>query len=377
MAKKQKAVKIKRYKNTMTSSKGKKTKNILKNIFAALISVVVLVGIGFLISGPILNFLDGSSSNQIESNSSENQTNENQNTQNTENTQETVPEATTIPTITQVENKVYYNANVNQLTDEDTLASLVDILKAKGITHCLVPVKDSQGYVYYDSENEFANSAKNQIILNAELIINTLAENNITAVANISVFRDNTITVLNRDTSIFYLNTDARWLDNELAAGGKSWANPVHEDTQDYIMDIIKEVMAFGYTEILFTDYQIPHEGYLAGMDFRATDDQLVAAMSDFMDLIEGQAIKNNVDTIFTVDLASFKANDYSRYTQNPLELFNGEILFTTRTDSVLLEEDTEFINNISDEYQVDTGLWITDIAQDQDISSVDNYVKR
>ncbi len=375
MAKKQKAMKIKRYKNTMSASKGKKAKNVFKNIFAALIAVVVLVGIGFLISGPILNFLDAAGSIEIQDN--ENQTNETENANNQATNEEVTPEATTIPTIKEVTNKVYYNANVNQLTNEDTLASLIDILKAKDITHCIVPVKDSQGFVYYDSDNDYAYGAKNQVLLNSELIINTLAENGIVAVANISVFKDNMITVLNRETSIFYLNTDARWLDNELAAGGKAWSNPASQETQDYIMAIVKETIENGYTEILFSDYQIPHEGYLAGMDFRASDEELINEMSELLSLIKGQAIKNNVDTIFTVDLASFKANDYSRYTQNPLELFDGEILFTTRTDSVLLEEDTNFINSIADEYQVKTGLWITDIAQDTQISGVDNYVKR
>ncbi len=381
MAKKQKAVKIKRYKNSMNPSKGKKASSTIKNVFIGAITIGLLIGVGFLISGPFINFLDSMGTSE------DTKDNQQELTQQEDSLNETTDEIQpniqnededTAITLPEVDNKIYYNANVNQLTDEDALASLVDVLKSKNITHCIIPVKDSQGYVYFDFENDYANEAKNQIILDGELVISTLAENGIEAVGGISVFKDNLITVINRDTSIFYLNTDSRWLDNELSAGGKAWANPANEDTRDYIMAIVEEAIDLGFKEILFNDYQIPHQGYLAGMDFKVSEEELVNQMSEFSKELTEVASKEDVDVIFSVDLASFKASDYSRYTQNPLELFDGEILFMARTDSVLLEEDTNYISSLAGEYSLDgTGIWIIDIAQDQDIQGVENFVKR
>ncbi len=379
MAKKQKAVKIKRYKNSMNPSKGKNTSSFIKKSVASLAIIGVLVGVGFFISEPFMNFLDDMGNSAPSANSQAITEATSSETEVASQTSEnTTDNELSTPVITQIDNKVYYNANVNELVDEDTLASLIDVLKAKNITHCIIPIKDSQGYVYYDSENDYAYQAKNELLVNSDMVIETLTENGIIPVASISVFKDNLITVLNRNTSIFYQNTDARWLDNELAAGGKAWANPANEETQEYMMDIIKETMDLGFTEILLNDYQIPHQGYLAGMDFKVSVAELEEQMKVFAQSIIEEANDNGVHTIFTVDLASFKANDYSRYTQNPLEMFDGEILFLARTDSVLLEEDTNYISSLNSQYNLGaTGLWITDIAQDQNIDGVDNFVKR
>ncbi len=379
MAKKEKAIKIKRYKNSMNSSKSTKVKSVLKKGLAGALLIALIVGAGYFIGRPVVNFIVNIGENENNSSiTEENTNNENNNdeTQTTQNTENLDNEEEAI-TITEVDNKVYYNANINELSSEDAILSLVDTLKAKGVTHCIVPIKDANGYVYFDSENEYANQAKNQILLNPDDVIATLAKNNITTVAGISVFKDNLITVINRDTSIFYLNTDARWLDNELSAGGKAWANPANEDTRNYIMDLTKEVIEYGFLEILFLDYQIPHSGYLVGMDFKVSESELQNYMSDFANSLIEEAAKNNVDTIFGVDLASVKSNDYSRYTNNPMEMFTTEILFLARTESVLLEEDAAFINNLSSQYNIDTGLWIMDIASDQTINGVTNFVKR
>ncbi len=371
MAKKQKPIKIKRYKDSMKSSKSYARKAFLQKAVAVMLVMALLVSLTsfayFIVLPYVTSFLNDSNNDVIPTPTVP------PISDSAVNSEELQIDTTPAPLL--VQDKVYYTASVYDFQTEETILNLIDTLKQKNVTHCAVYLKDENGNVNYESENEFAKLAQSVTIIDIENAIAMLNENDIEFTAIISAFKDDLYSINNRPSAIFYGDTDARWLDNALTAGGKGWINPSNEEGQNYIKDLVNEVIDFGVSDIIIADYQIPQYGVLDQMNFFVSDDELKTQMQSFAKELQQTANVNNTNLSFIIDYQSFKLGDYAHYTQNPLEMLSGNIIFKASIESLALQEDLVYIADLKERYNLtSTGILINDIAQGYIIENIDNY---
>ena len=216
MARKQKPVKIKRYKNSMGTSTSSVYK--IKQLIPVIGIVLALVLVGFLLGKPLLAMLSGagddSSSSQPDTSSqpvvsqpveSQPQPEPSEIPDNSENN-------VTVPPVIQ-KTKVYYYADVNLLTTENGIDSVISQMQAKNATHLVFDLKNKDGNLLYASQNQYGSQLVADKTVDLSLLTAKLSAADITPVARIYTFMDKMISTVERSTAVMYQGTDTRCSD--------------------------------------------------------------------------------------------------------------------------------------------------------------------
>jgi len=124
----------------------------------------------------------------------------------------------------------------------------------------LVEAKGSDGIVCFKSENETAaaNGTVWSRAYDPAQVVSEIKAAGMRPAARIWAFRDPLLSAERRDLAVLYGNTEARWLDNSLQNGGKSWLNPCSDEVQQYLIDLALELTNAGFEEIVVTGLQFP-----------------------------------------------------------------------------------------------------------------------
>ena len=121
--------------------------------------------------------------------------------------------------------------SISGLSSAEQAASTAQSLVAEGVRYAVVPCKDSQGYVYYQSGVATAQSSISATTFDA---------------------------YVDRSLAVRYQDTDYFWLDAAADAGGKPWLNPYSDGSVAYITALIDEVRAMGFEQVWLTGVQFP-----------------------------------------------------------------------------------------------------------------------
>ena len=145
-----------------------------------------------------------------------------------------------------------------QLTDEAAIRSAARQLKAQGMTYAILTLKDTAGQVYYASQTAVgaANAAPTQVELTS--VASIFKEEGLVPVAALTAFRDPAGARADHALAIRYQGQEYLWLDNKASAGGNPWLNPYAAETVQYIGDLIAEVHAAGFDQVLLENVQFP-----------------------------------------------------------------------------------------------------------------------
>ena len=159
MARKNKPVKIKRYKNSMGTGTNAVYK--IKRIVPVVLGIVVLVLAGFLMGQPIMNMLAGETdtssqsqkpSSKVETSSKVEVSSKTETTsQPIASEDESSANAQDTPLVVE-KNRVYYYADAVAISTEAGLDGVVAKVKAAGATHLVFDVKNQDGTVMYISQ---------------------------------------------------------------------------------------------------------------------------------------------------------------------------------------------------------------------------------
>lgn len=147
---------------------------------------------------------------------------------------------------------------ITGVRDAAAAAATAQQLAQQGIKYAVLPLKDSQGYVYYPSGAPAAQGSIAATTFDAAAAAAALRDAGITPVASICAFRDPIAPNANRTMAMRYQDTDYFWLDAARDAGGKPWLNPYSEEAVGYIGALIAEARGMGYEQIWLTGVQFP-----------------------------------------------------------------------------------------------------------------------
>lgn len=186
---------------------------------------------------------------------------------------ETAPEATPTPAPTPTPEPTpppplakgkWVFASLGNFGSPEAIAAAAQNYADQGVQYVVVPMKDSNGYLYYTSALPDAAGSVAAKTIDAAAVADALAEKGIIPVASICAFQDPIAVYTNRDMGIHFQGGDYMWLDNTKEAGGKPWADPWSPAAVNYVAGIIGEANAMGYKTVLVSGMQFPywHDNY-------------------------------------------------------------------------------------------------------------------
>lgn len=135
------------------------------------------------------------------------------------------------------------------------LKSIIEDTQSKGYNSIVFDAKRMDGTIGYHSNlaSIDAYGAMSNAATNPKASISSLVENDILPVARICCYKDNVIPALNPNMAImqgdkYYTNDNSTYL------------NPNSEDTYSYILDIMKELEAYGVNVFVLCEYDLPED---------------------------------------------------------------------------------------------------------------------
>ena len=169
-----------------------------------------------------------------------------------------VPEATPAPTpVPAAGEGGWAFVTISGLSTPELAAATAQDLAAQGVRYAVVPCKDSQGYVYYQSAVAVAQSSISATTFDPSAV-EALKAAGITPVASLCAFRDPLAPYVDRSLAVRYQDTEYFWLDAAADAGGRPWLNPYADGAARYIADLIGEARAMGFEQVWLTGVQFP-----------------------------------------------------------------------------------------------------------------------
>ena len=156
-------------------------------------------------------------------------------------------------------------------------------LQAAGANTAVFDMKADDGTLGYISELALAAQAEVSAAdpaLNAA--IQLLNDGDITTVARVSCFRDNSVPYYRNSLALH--TSGGNWRDG----GGSRWLSPASAEARQYAADVCRELAGLGFDEILLDNWAFPAggEGILADDNYPA-DDGRTAVLEGFLDQVE------------------------------------------------------------------------------------------
>ncbi len=310
-----KQTKIKRGTKMYRSSKNRNAYKAVKNIVIVMLCFA-LIATGFFLGGPILDYMFGES--EILSGSSGSSGSEGDSSNDSSSSMSESKPSVVLPELQEL--------NLVEITPQNffntaTIQSSIDTAKAGGYNGFIVTIKDIDGNIFYNTQNEFVRSFAGGTISENEIepIIDILAQNDFVAVARVQAFNDNTAAAKNVSSAVMYQNSDTiRWIDNYADQGGRSWLNPASDDAVRFISEIATELAAAGFYAVATENVNFPTGVGLSLATYPNLDgNSYDAVINDINDLLT-EAINDNGALHFqVVSTQGFAGNSASRYGEN------------------------------------------------------------
>jgi hypothetical protein len=143
---------------------------------------------------------------------------------------------------------------------------IIELIGREKLNAVVIDIKDYSGYISYKSgiEEVLRYEAEQIMIDDVDGLIKKLHDNNIYAIARITVFQDPVLAKARSELAIKNKTTGGIWKDNK----GLAWIDPASTEAWDYIIKIAQEASEKGFDEINFDYIRFPSDGLLANMSF-------------------------------------------------------------------------------------------------------------
>ncbi len=254
--------KIKRSKINLYPKRKTKAQKILGTVILVVV-ILAIVFLGYCLGKPLLDYLGKSADKNdgapawtppAESTSAVSEIPEDSAINDTSSTEET-----TLPP--EISKNVYaVNVPSSALSNSASLSTFASKSAAEGYTAAFVCLKNSGGYILYDSDIELLKGSEAVLgMMKASEICNILKQNGLTPVAEISVLSDNEGGKLNSDMCYKIVDEPTvSWLDYYSEGNPLRWSDPTNENTAAYNNAISNELKAAGFEKIIRTDIIFP-----------------------------------------------------------------------------------------------------------------------
>ena len=151
--------------------------------------------------------------------------------------------------------------SLSALGDEASIRATAQTLASQGVTYALVPLKDTNGYIYYASAVPAASGSVAASVVDPALIASIFKEEGLVPVAGVAAFQDPVASYTDRSMAIQYSGDgNYLWLDAaNAAAGGKAWLNPYAASAIQFVGDLVEELYNCGFEQVCLSAVQFPH----------------------------------------------------------------------------------------------------------------------
>ncbi len=143
----------------------------------------------------------------------------------------------------------------------DSAKSFIDTVDTSLYNAVIIPLKDSEGIVYYHTSASTAlqSGAVSSSQVDLERIIAMIREKGLKPAASIYSLQDHTSAHTRYGTSYFWMNDGSTtWLDAKVINGGKPWMNPYCKNTIAYLNTIASELDQAGFVDLIVYGNQYP-----------------------------------------------------------------------------------------------------------------------
>ncbi|HZX45801.1 MAG TPA: putative glycoside hydrolase [Clostridia bacterium] len=160
---------------------------------------------------------------------------------------------------------------------------LLDMVNRTELNAMVIDVKNDDGLVTYKTRNEMALAVgANRIvqIKDIEKRMEDLKKNGVYAIARIVAFKDARAAGSRPDLAI-KTKSGTVWRDNK----GNAWLNPYNRESWEYILDVAKEAVEYGFDEIQFDYVRFPTDGNRKLIDYGEAKEKesMAEAIAAFM----------------------------------------------------------------------------------------------
>lgn len=173
-------------------------------------------------------------------------------------TPEPTPSATPQPG-TVIREGSWASVSLSALGSEEAARAAARALREQGAAYALITLKDTSGYIYYDSAVPAASASIAAATVDPAMLAAAFRAEGITPVAWLAAFRDPVAPYTDRSIGIHYSGGDYMWLDAaSIAAGGKPWLNPYSAGAVQFVGDLIAELQGMGFEQVVLGGVQFP-----------------------------------------------------------------------------------------------------------------------
>lgn len=381
--KRNKPVKIKRYKRSFTNSD---TKRKAVKWLCFILALAVLFLCGFLFAKPIIDAASGFWYSVI---NPKNKPDESQSaslpvdSSLSQSSDSTVDSSAEITPQTELfsQNAKWQFVSAGALSSQQSIESTADKLKENGIDYAVITIKDTTGTVYCDSGVDLAKGAVSETAFDAKAVTEAFISRGVQPIAYITAYQDSAAAYSDRDMAVKYLNEDTMWLDSSLELGGKPWLNPYSEKAAQYIADLTKEAADNGFVGVVVSKLQFPsgystESCYYSGADDR-TKSQVLA---DTVALLQQTARNGGAELWVEIPATAVLGNQANTYGEQPFGMGIDNLF--VKVQLTRLEDGGTYTGGIGEQQLAELcdtasaggtkrfALYVADSALDAEVSS-------
>jgi len=207
---------------------------------------------------------------------------------------------------------------------------LSNLFTTTEINSVVIDIKDSSGYVYYNSGVPEVKKYKlyNYSIRDIDALVKFFHDKNIYVIGRISVFEDPMYSKNRKDLAVYDTEktTDILnpilWEDHK----GLSWVDPSSKEVWDYNIALAKDAILHGFDEINFDYIRFPSDGDFSNMGFPLWDKKTSRqkVIKDFFAYLRGQ-LPTEILSVDLFGLTTVSRDDLGigQVLEDALEYFN------------------------------------------------------
>jgi len=325
-----------------TKEKNYYGKSPMGKFFSALLTVVLIGGIGFLgysVAGPMIDYSRKKGDEEVPETMSQEEV-----------VSETTAENSENDVISVSENEVepYRSVRLNEyeiMNAEAIKTAIGRIPQEQNIEYIEIPLKLPDGRLTYATGYEEIPEIVGSELTLSE-IIRTVRKEGYIPSAYITTFADNTIPEIYPQYSYLNPETVSAWRD----ADSKTWASPFSENYVSYLKFIADEASGAGFKKVIFADMEFPKftdRDLTLLNDSRLESSGRYTALTDTADILYDAVSANNSEMFIEVSASDVLSD-------------RAEILkpLFMKTDNIILDIDLDEISR-----GVDTGKTVYEFS--------------
>ncbi len=202
------------------------------------------------------------------------------------------------------------------------LEDFISRAKDAGINAVVINLKNKDGEVYYPSKVKGA-TLNGQVQLDLQSVTARLKQAGITPIAEMYCFLDRLMPYVDKDTAIMLEGGSGyRWLDNSAEKGGKPWLNPYSDAAAEYLTSLTGEIAGSGFEYVLLNGVQFPPKQMTKRADFgeKAQNMAKSDALVSFINKAKEAAAAKGGKVILAMSASASLGVDTTDYEGNPLD---------------------------------------------------------